>query len=343
MPVLALDLPPATASGIGSLPGTEPLEAVPLPLTVLPGLPYLPELPARGPGADMIGRAFGILAELYVTLAPSGWRFAEHPGRDHGRVRGYLHQDLDALEERGQAYDGLIKVQVAGPWTLAAMVELHYGDKALADHGACRDIAASLAEGLREHVADVRKRLPLSTGVVVQLDEPALPAVLDGTVRTASGFGTLRAVEANVAETALRSIVDVLAGEGVPVIAHCCAARAPLGVLRRAGFAGLAVDFGLLPPEADDDLGQLMESGGVLLAGVVPAVGSRDGLSALADTVAPVRELWNRLGLPAALLANVVPVPTCGMAGASPAHAKAATQRCADAARTLADLADGGE
>ncbi|MBA3743370.1 methionine synthase [Sporichthya sp.] len=343
MPVLPLDLPTASASGIGSLPGTEPLEAAPLPMTLLPGLPYLPELPARGPGADMIGRAFGILAELYVTLAPSGWRFAEHAGRDHSRARGYLHQDLDALEERGQAYEGLIKVQVAGPWTLAATVELHYGDKALADRGACRDIAASLAEGLREHVADVRKRLPLSTGVVVQLDEPALPGVLDGTVRTASGFGTLRAVEANDAEATLRSVVEALAADGVPVVVHCCAGRAPVGVLRRAGFAGLALDFGLLPQVADDEIGELMESGGVLLAGLVPSLDQRAGLSPLADTVAPVAELWNRLGLPAALLARVVPVPTCGLAGASPAYARAATQRCADAARTLADLADGGE
>lgn len=345
MPAAPLNLSPACASGIGSLPGTAPLEAVPLPLTLLPGLPYLPELPARGPGADMIGRAFGILAELYVTLAPSGWRFAEHRGRDHKRAAGYLHQDLDALEERGQAYEGLIKVQVAGPWTLAAMVELHYGDKALADRGACRDIAASLAEGLREHAAEVRKRLPLSTGVVVQLDEPALPAVLDGTVRTASGFGTLRAVEANDAEAALRSVIEILGADGVPVIAHCCAERAPIGVLRRAGFAGLALDLGLLPQVADDDLGELVEAGGYLLAGVVPAVDppGRAGLSPLADTVAPVRELWNRLGLPPAWLARVVPVPTCGMAGASPAHARAATQRCADAARTLADLADGGE
>jgi hypothetical protein len=291
----------------------------------------------------MIGRAFGILAELYVTLAPSGWRFAEHPGRDHGRARGFLHQDLDALEERGQAYDGLIKVQVAGPWTLASTVELRYGDKALADPGACRDIAASLAEGLREHVVDVRKRLPRSTGVVVQLDEPALPAVLDGTVRTASGFGTLRAVEANAAEAALRSVVDILAADGVPVLAHCCAERAPVGVLRRAGFAGLALDLGTLPQVADDDLGELVESGAVLLAGMVPALDQPGGLSPLTATVAPVRELWNRLGLPVALLARVVPVPTCGMAGASPAYARAATQRCADAARTLADLADGGE
>jgi hypothetical protein len=316
------------------------LEAVPLPLTTLPGLPYLPELPARGPGADMIGRAFAVLVELYATLAPSGWRFAEHPGRDTRRATSILNQDLDALEERGEGYAGAIKVQVAGPWTLASTVELRHGDKALSDPGACRDIAGSLAEGLRGHVAEVRKRLPASTGVVVQLDEPALPGVLRGTVPTASGFGTLRAVEEPVAEATLRTVAESLAGDGIPVVVHCCADGTPMGLLHRAGVAGMAIDVSRLARSADDSLGEFLEDGGVLFAGIVPALEQSGGLSALADTVAPVRELWHRLGLPAAGLATVVPVPTCGMAGASPAHARAATTRCADAARQLTDLAE---
>src|SRR5205085_564313 len=88
-PAVPLTLPPATASGVGSLPGTAALEASALTLQTLPGLPYLPELPARGPGADMIGRAFAVLTELYATVAPSGWRFAEHPGKDTRRAISY--------------------------------------------------------------------------------------------------------------------------------------------------------------------------------------------------------------------------------------------------------------
>src|SRR5882757_7954111 len=206
-PLLALKLPAGTASGIGSLPGTAALEAAALSLQMLTGLPYLPELPARGPGADMVGRAFAVLTELYAAVAPSGWRFAEHPGRDSRRAVSFLDEDLDALEERGQRYTGAIKVQVAGPWTLAATVELRHGDKALSDAGACREIAASLADGLRGHVAEVRKRLPGADLIVVQLDEPALPAALRGGVPTASGFGKLAAVEDSVVETALRTVV----------------------------------------------------------------------------------------------------------------------------------------
>jgi hypothetical protein len=354
-PALALTLPPGSASGIGSLPGTAALEAVPLPLTVLPGLPYLPELPARGVGADMVGRGLGMLVELYAEVTPSGWRLADHPGRDARRAVSLLGEDLDALEERGQGYEGALKLQVAGPWTLAANVELRYGDKALADAGACRDLAASLADGLLGHVAEVRRRLPGLAGVVVQLDEPSLPAVLIGGVRTASGFGRLGAVEASVVETALRRVVDLLAAAGVPTVVHCCAPDVPLTLLHRAGVAGVALDMAMVDSPVseatrdatgaavDTALGELLEDGVVLFAGVVPSVDPprHRELSVLAGTVAPVQALWRRLGLSPAGLASVVPVPACGLARATPAYARTATVRCADAAHLLVELAEG--
>ena len=60
-------------------------------------------------------------------------------------------------------------------------------------------------------MAEVRKRLPNATVVIVQLDEPALTDVLRGGVRTASGFGKLSAVEPIVVETALLAVVQALA------------------------------------------------------------------------------------------------------------------------------------
>ena len=103
-------------------------------------------------------------------------------------------EDLDALEEFTQGYEGPLKVQAVGPWTLAAALELRGGEAVLGDPGACRDLAGSLAEGLRAHLADVRRRVP-GAEVVLQLDEPSLTAVLRGRVRTASGYRTYRAVD----------------------------------------------------------------------------------------------------------------------------------------------------
>ncbi len=331
----------AAATGIGSMPGGDVREAVRAVTGTLDALPYLPELPARGPGADMTGRTAGLLAELYVQLEPSGWRLADRPGRDTRRSRAWLGEDLDALEEFAQGRTGALKVSVVGPWTLAAALQLRGGEAMLTDPGACRDLASSLAEGLRGHLADLRRRLP-GAQLVLQLDEPSLASVLRGSVRTASGYRTYRAVDRAVAESALRDLVAVHDG---PVVVHSCAPEVPFALLRRAGVAGIAFDFGLLTSEGTDTesveeaLGEAAEAGTALFAGVVPGDGADTGtLSDPASSVMGVRSLWRRLGLSPDLLAeSVVVTPACGLAGASPAYARAALEHCARAARSLAD------
>ena len=88
------------------MPGTDPAEAMRIVLGELPDLPYLAELPARGPGADLIGRTAALLIDLPVETTPTGWRFAGRPGRDLGRARDLLSSDLDALEETAGGYQG---------------------------------------------------------------------------------------------------------------------------------------------------------------------------------------------------------------------------------------------
>jgi methionine synthase II (cobalamin-independent) len=314
------------------MPGTDAREAVRTVVGELETLPHLPELPARGPGADLIGRSAGLLAELYVHVEPSGWRFSDRPGRDTQRARSWLREDLDALEEFTQGYLGPLKIQAVGPWSLGASIELHNGEKALADPGACRDLAESLAEGLRLHLADVRRRVP-GAEVVLQLDEPSLPAVLAGQVRTASGFQRLRAVDRQVAEETLRTLVRAL---DAPVVVHCCASRPPIGLLRGAGAAAVSLDMSLLTQRDDDAVGEAVEAGVALLAGVLPSVGGR--LSDPAGSVAVVRRLWRRLGFdPESLAHRVAVTPSCGLAGASPAYARRVLSHCVAAARSLAD------
>src|SRR5580765_6831682 len=88
------------ATGIGSWPGTSVRDALGQVRELLDGqLPYLPELPERGPGADMIGRTAGMLVELPVDLQPVGWRLVDRPGRDAQRTAALLREDLDELAE----------------------------------------------------------------------------------------------------------------------------------------------------------------------------------------------------------------------------------------------------
>ncbi|MFF2654086.1 methionine synthase [Streptomyces sp. NPDC058045] len=326
---------PGPATGVGSMPGGDAREAV---KTVTgsfengQGLVHLPELPARGPGADMIGRTTGLLVELYAHVEPSGWRLGDRPGRDTRRARSFLGEDLDALEEFTQGHQGPLKVQATGPWTLAAALELRGGEAALSDPGACRDLAASLTEGLRGHLAEVRRRVP-GAQPVLQLDEPSLTAVLHGRVRSASGYRTHPAVDRQLVESVLREVAAVHDG---PVVVHSCAPEVPFALLRRAGVDGVSFDAALLTERDDEVLGEAVEGGLRLFAGVVP---STDGpLSDPAGSVMGVRTLWRRLGLRPGLLAEAVTVtPSCGLAGASPAYARAALAHCVRAARSLAD------
>ncbi|GLU46663.1 methionine synthase [Nocardiopsis ansamitocini] len=324
---------PASSSGVGSYPGDDPTEAVRTVLGELPDLPHLPELPDRGAGADVIGRTGALLVEFPIEVQPTAWRVVQRPGRDLARGRDFLSWDLDAVQSQADGYAGPFKIQLAGPWTMAASVELRGGEKLLADPGAVADLTESLIEGLRVHLADVRARLPHAQ-ILVQVDEPSLPAALLGSVPTASGYGRLSAVDRVVVEERLRAVFAAVADAGGYPVAHCCAPQVPIGLLRRSGARAISLDATRLPRDADDRVGEAVEAGTGFLLGVVPAV--ERTLSAPDATVDPVRDLWNRIGLAPELATRAVVVtPTCGLAGASPRHARAALKLCREAARVL--------
>lgn len=340
----------------------------------LPDFPYLPELPDRGPGADLTGRTAALLVDLPVEVTPRGWRLAERPGRDLARARSMLSADLDVLEEVLQGYQGPVKIQLCGPWTLAATLELtHTMNVALSDPGAVADITASLAEAATAHVADVAKRVP-GARLVVQFDEPALPSVVAGAVPTASGLSRLAVVEDDTVQERLGQVLG--AAHGYTVV-HCCATTVPFGIIRAAGADAVSFDLGQLRRGEEDRVAESAEAGMGILAGAVQTApvpagrgpdssrtnsgftapgqpdssrgGGRnpgDGSDEARQTAERVIRLWQRLGLPLATCPDqAVVTPACGLAGVSPAQARAALIRCREAGSMLAELIEeiGGE
>ena len=326
--------PAGSASGLGSLPGTDIAEAQRMVFGELPDLPHLAELPDRGPGAEIIGRTAGFLVDLPVQVYAGRWQVAPRPGKDLRRTADLLERDLDQLTAQGDAYPGTFKLQAAGPWTMAASLELQVGGRLLRDPGAVRDLTDSLAEGLRRHVAEVRKRMPRA-GILLQLDEPSLPTVIAGHVPTESGLSVYRAVDGPDAATALRTITEAV---GVPVVVHCCAPDVPLQVVRDAGAVAVALDLALLKDL--DPLGELLEAGLGLFAGAVATMPPSDGRAPSSAKIAErVRELWTRLSFPPRRLPEqVVVTPACGLAGASEKYARAVLEACRDAGRRLAEV-----
>jgi methionine synthase II (cobalamin-independent) len=324
-------LSPIRVTGIGSWPGTDMADAVKIAFAECPDLPFLPELPARGSYAAMIGRSTALLAGLAVDLQPAGWRLTDGSGRDHRLAIGTLRSDLDLLEEHAQGYAGPVKYSVAGPWTLAATMERPRGDRVLADSGARRDLAQSLAEGVAELVVEMCRRLP-DTTPLVQLDEPLLPAVLAGSVSTASGFARHRPIEVPEVSTALSQLVDRIHAAGNrDVLVHCCAADPPLELLRGAGTRGVLVDLDQLGPAEWDAIGPALEAGWEIGLGALPTNRLTLTPDQLARRVLPA---LRDLGVDAERSDQLILTPACGLASATQSEAIAALR----ALRTAADI-----
>ncbi|MBB6626690.1 methionine synthase [Nocardioides sp. KIGAM211] len=313
------------ATGIGSMPGDDAdafLQATRVVLERLPDLPHLVEVPGRGATAQMTGRALAVVSGLAADLQPAGWRLTGTGGGsgvDHRRARSLLAQDLDVLEEETDGYTGAFKIQVTGPWTLASTVEKPRGDKVLSDHGARLDLAQALAEGVRTHVRDVRRRLPGVDRLVVQVDEPGLASVLGGKVPTASGWGRHRTVHPPEASDALGWVLGAITDEGAEPWVHSCAPGTPLALLRGAGARGLAVDVAQLGAADHDVLAEALEAGESVVLGVVPSTDAAGAsMPGEGQVVEAVTRWLDMLGLdPASIGGSLAVSPTCGLAGAS--------------------------
>lgn len=325
----------------GSFPGTEPAEPVRIMSGENPDLPSIPELPNRGPGADMTGRALALLAgvasEFVGETTTTGWRLAgrstDAASRVMRRADSWLAHDLEAAEAGYQGASA-VKVAVAGPWTVAATVELRNGHRMLYDPGALRDLATAYPVMVARLVRRLSQVWPQ---VMLQIDEPVLPAVLAARVPTPSALDFYRAVPADAVRAALSTAVEAA---GCPVVLHCCAVPAPLDLLCSIGADWLSLD---LTAQRNDGraghdeaaLGAALEAGTGLVAGVVPWTTTGPAESAGAS-VLRVTDLLHRLGIQLDHVAGRLALSTpCGLAGASPDGARRITVRAAEAVSIL--------
>ncbi|OBK51491.1 methionine synthase, partial [Mycobacterium sp. 1081908.1] len=254
--------PFARASGVGSWPGTAARGAAEVVVGELAGaLAHIVELPARGVGADLLGRAGALLVDVAIDTVPRGYRIAARPGAVTRRAVSLLDEDTDALEEAWETAGlrgagRVVKVQAPGPITLAAGLELANGHRAITDPGAVRDLAASLAEGVAAHRASLARRL--DTPVVVQFDEPSLPAALGGQLTGVTALSPVAALDDAVAQGLLDACVATV---GADVLLHSCAPALPWDLLQRSAIGGVSVDAGILRAKDLDGIAAFVESG----------------------------------------------------------------------------------
>ncbi|WP_314710337.1 hypothetical protein [Propionibacterium acidifaciens] len=227
-------------TALGSFAGHDYAACCRAVLGELVGRAPMPELPARGPGADMIGRAASLLPGLPVDLQPSGWRLAQGPSLIGRRARRMLGDDREIFVEHLADWPGTPTLTVAGPLTLAARLGLPRGGRAVGDAGALRDIAQSWTAGVGDFVRGTARLA--ERPVAVQIDEPCLAMVLDGEVPDESGRHRLDPVDGQRARGVLADAVDAARAGGELVALHCCADDPHLDVLGAAGADALSLD-----------------------------------------------------------------------------------------------------
>ncbi|ASW93107.1 methionine synthase [Mycobacterium marseillense] len=334
----------AGPSGVGSWPGIAAREAAAVVVGELAGaLPHLVELPARGVGADLLGRAGALLVDVAIDTVPRGYRLAARPGAVTRRAISLLDEDMDALEEAwetaGLRNDGrVVKVQAPGPITLAAEVELANGHRAITDPGALRDLTASLAEGVAAHRAQLSRRL--ETPVVVQFDEPSLPKALGGALSGVTALSPVAALDEAVAGSLLDACAETVGGE---VALHCCAPGIPWDLLQRSIFSAISVDAGTLSAADLDGIAAFVESDRAVMLGVINTGATRapSRRPSAEQVAAAVVAVTDRLGFARSALRERIGVtPACGLAGATPEWARTAIELARKAAEMFAEDPD---
>ena len=332
----------AKASGVGSWPGTAARQAAEVVVGELAdALAHIVELPARGVGADMLGRAGALLIDVAIDTVPRGYRIAARPGAVTRRAISLLDEDMDALEEAWEVAglrggQRVVKVQAPGPVTLAAGLELANGHRAITDPGALRDLAASLAEGVAAHRAALARRL--DTPVVVQFDEPSLPAALGGQLTGVTALSPVAALDEAVAGALLDTCV---AASWAPTcVLHSCAADLPWNLLQRSTISAISMDAGTLRAADLDGVAAFVESGRTVVLGVVPGTAPERRPSA-EEVAAAVVAVTDRLGFGRSALRDRIGVtPACGLAGATPQWARTAIGLARKAAEAFAEDPD---
>lgn len=336
-----------TATALGSWPGNDPVESSRVIRGELgaPHLPFLAELPQRGPGADPVGRSASLLVDIFVDTQPHGWRLVERPGKDHRRAVSLLNQDINALADvAGEHPGGDLKISLRGPLSLAANLYLHNGERALSDAGARRDLLQSLVAGVGSYISRAASSVP-GAQITVQVDEPEIAAVLGGGIPTASGYRTLRSVPSSEVSAAWEQMCSAITAAGADTVFALPRAdafgplrkgtKSPFELAREAGAQGVALAADSLTARDWEGIAEAVEDGDRVWLGILPVPREGGELPQVTRLVESVLRPWNKLGLPAASLPALRLTPASGLADVSPETARRVLTRLTGTAAAL--------
>uniref|UniRef100_A0A7C5AMK5 Methionine synthase n=1 Tax=Desulfobacca acetoxidans TaxID=60893 RepID=A0A7C5AMK5_9BACT len=222
-------LPPLALTGIGSLPYTDPEEAVSLVLGLFPEMPFWPQLVRLGFREEMVAQGAGGLPALKVDLENRQVLLDPEVSREMALAEFYelvwsgelgpfalapeeargFHVLLNRVSSSGNG-PLILKGQVVGPVTFAGMVKAPDGKAILYD----LELTQAVSQGLACKAAwQAEKFRETGREAVVFFDEPIL-----------SGFGSaFLPISRQEVTTILTDTLETLREKGqVKIGVHCC-------------------------------------------------------------------------------------------------------------------------
>ena len=322
--------PQGAVTGIGSLPFTDPADAVAFVAAAAPEIPFWPQLPGRDSAEGMISQS--------LSLGWPGLRRLD--GTIHARVdeadldvfKAVLRSADPSLDDRQAAgfaefrraaragafpHATMVKGQLTGPMTLAWFVSCA-DEPVIARPSVVEALAARV---VRQATWQAQALRTLGLPVLIFLDEPAL-AVLTriGTGAWAAGV--------------LREVCDAIRLAGARVGIHCCTTPVHFELL--AGARPDVISFDAWQCDVTTTAARYWSGGGITAFGLVPT----------GDTPPDVVDVFGRwlaaaslADDPATVARRTVVTPTCGLGLTRPGDTEAAFLLASAAGRMIGEMA----
>lgn len=343
------------ATGIGSMPFDDPVQAVNFILSTLPEAPHWPQLPKLGMNEQMevqyaeampclvidrekkrlyfdtAGDYSEAFAQFYET-----YLLAMDPDEGNGDCSAMAltpefskgFHALEAALRKGAVRMPMVKGQVVGPCSFSLTV-VDENKRAIYYNEEFRDvIAKALAMRARWQVQALR---PYADRVLCFIDEPILSAF---------GSSTYVAVRRDDVVQLLRDMIDAVHADGGIAGIHCCG-NTEWSLLIDAGVDIISFDafqYGETMAMYPDAVRSHLERGGRLAWGIVPtsAVIREQTVESLAERFEGMMNHLASKGIDKGLIVEqAMLTPSCGTGSLLPADAERVYRLLADLSQAM--------
>ena len=275
--------------------------------------PTSPSCPPAAPAPTWSGAPPACWSSCRSTSSPQAGGSSTGPAAMPSGPSSLWRRDLDELAEAFDGYEGDLKVQCTGPWTLAAAIELNRGEKVLADQGATRDLVGLAGRGParppRRGPTPGARRHAWSCSSTSRPSPRSSPAGSPPPPATDTCAQSTRRPRC----TGLRDVLAA-APDAKATVVHCCDRGIPLPLLRATGAAPSHSTSPTSPRRA----GSPSPPPSRRACGCMP--GACRPTAAAPREPRPTRSPrgWRDAGMPTSSLGDLVATPACGLAGLTP-------------------------